>query len=210
MTDQTTVPDQAPMTDVDVQAITAGGAAIRAWLDSQDPDVSRLVFNSSCEEMAEVALRAGGEVYAAADQAASDRALADAGLISMEALPDQGVRVQLAIGVELAAKMAESFRALLDGAGSINYVEQRFVPRDGGEAYTVIVCRPDGKTPHQLRAEAEAQRDHLVGELDRIGLLARSVSKATNAVAGDREDTLETIGRLAARATAALGGHVEQ
>lgn len=201
MTDQTT------MTELDAKAIVAGGDAIETFLKRESPDVARLVFRTECEQLAELAIRAAGEVYDADQQAAGDRALAEAGIISMEALPEQGVRLKIALGMELAVKMGEAFRAVLDAnAGAVNYVEQVFVPRDGGEPVTVTVCRPSGKTPHHLRREAEAQRDALAEELARIAALAQSVATTTNASDQDRTDTLEQIQRLAAQAATTAGG----
>lgn len=106
------------------------------------------------------ALEAAGDVYDADNQADADRLVADAGLISMESLPDRGVRVRIALGLGLAARMLGAFREVLDASPkAINYVEQHFVDPATAESYVVIVCRPGGLTPHQLRLAAEQERD---------------------------------------------------
>lgn len=60
----------------------------------------------------------------------------------------------------LAAGFAEQFVE----AGGINYVEVSFThPKTG--PLVVTLQRTQGKTPHKLRAEAEAERDQLRAEL---------------------------------------------
>jgi len=61
------------------------------------------------------------------------------------------------------AWMAEWFRE----QGGINYVEvEAFHPETGPLVFTMQ--RKDGKTPHELRCEAEAQIERLQDELDGI------------------------------------------
>lgn len=63
--------DQTVPTDIDVQAITAGGAAIRAMLDTEMPEVAPMVFNTECDQLAEVAINAAGKVYQARNRVMS-------------------------------------------------------------------------------------------------------------------------------------------
>lgn len=54
-----------------------------------------------------------------------------------------------------ARMMFGAFREILDSHDAPNYVEQSLLDADTGETYTVLVGRPGGRTPHQLRADAE-------------------------------------------------------
>lgn len=54
----------SPYTNEQMHAINAASDAIRRFLDRSAPDVSRLVFNADCDEMAQVALAAAGLVPA--------------------------------------------------------------------------------------------------------------------------------------------------
>lgn len=55
---------------------------------------------------------------------------------------------------ELSAIMAYHFGKLIDETGAENYVEMSFFHTEKGNI-TVTVQKPRGKTPHQLRKEAE-------------------------------------------------------
>lgn len=59
----------------------------------------------------------------------------------------------------ISGMIAYHFQGLLDGHEAINYVEQRFTASNGGPDVIVTIQRPEGKTPHALRVEAEAARD---------------------------------------------------
>lgn len=78
-----------------------------------------------------------------------------------------GLRIGLEGGAAslLAEMLAQQFK---DGGG-VNYLELSFVSSTAapGEAFIVNVQRVQGKSPHALRAEAEAERDRLREELAR-------------------------------------------
>lgn len=115
------------------------------------------------------ALDAAAGVVDADQEAAAERMVAATGLVSMEALPDHGVRLRIALGLELTMTMLGSFKDLLDAnPAAINYIEQHFESRETGQQYVVIVVRPGGKTPHQLQQEAAQRADSLAAELGRI------------------------------------------
>lgn len=61
------------------------------------------------------------------------------------------------------------FEQLIDEHPSAeNYVElNAFEPGDTRK-WSVIVCRPEGRTPHQLRSDAEAQRDRYATVLAKV------------------------------------------
>jgi hypothetical protein len=54
---------------------------------------------------------------------------------------------------------AESFASEFQRGGGVNYLECRFTSQEvmPGEAFVVTVQRVNGKTPHQLRADAESE-----------------------------------------------------
>lgn len=160
--------EEKTLTPVDVQAIAAGGAAIRRWLMEESPDVGRLVFDTDCDQMAEAAMQASGKVYVAAEEAEAERLVAETGLAGME-IEDGAAALKLVLAHEFAVKMTMAFQTILDAnPGATNYVEQEFFPRGSRDPYVFVVCKPGGKTPHQLRREAEAQRDRLADDLDRV------------------------------------------
>lgn len=91
-----------------------------------------------------------------------------------------GFDIDLLVPHEISAVLVHSFRAVLDehGDAAPNYVEMAVDYE--GDRYAVIVLRPGRKTPHQLRAEAEAERDALreqVGALQAL-LYLRAPAKA--------------------------------
>lgn len=60
---------------------------------------------------------------------------------------------------------------LYQSVGGRNYVEMSIWTPECG-ALTLIIQRKEGKTPHQLRQEAEAERDVALAEVERLrGLL---------------------------------------
>jgi hypothetical protein len=61
--------------------------------------------------------------------------------------------------------LAESFKRTLGDA--TNYVQQTLEDCDGN-SYLVTVQRATGKSPHALRREAEAERDALRAEVERL------------------------------------------
>ena len=121
---------------------------------------------ATVEDTAE-ALRAASEVFSAADQAYADQLVAATSIAGFNLNGDG--RFDLVVAHELAARMTLSFKTILDAQpGAENYVEQEVIERNGGARYVFIVCRPGGKTPHQLRREAEEERDALAAEVERL------------------------------------------
>lgn len=87
-------------------------------------------------------------------EAATDRLLAETGFEGME-VNDRGVRVMLRQAFDISVGMCDAFKTWLDLAGAENYVEQSVTDQRTAEKYIVIICRPRGRTPHQLRRAAE-------------------------------------------------------
>lgn len=80
-----------------------------------------------------------------------------------------------------AAVLASAFAEQFTSSGGINYVEVSFThPKTG--PLIVTLQRTQGKTPHQLRDEAEAERDTLRAELEteRMRLVACGVVAMAN------------------------------
>ncbi len=76
----------------------------------------------------------------------------------------------LTIGLEggACALMAQAFGQQLYESDALNYIEASFDSPDYPDLgqITVTLKRETGKTPHQLRKEAEAERDALIAERD--------------------------------------------
>jgi hypothetical protein len=82
-------------------------------------------------------------------------------LKELHATPD-GMEIHLKQRPEAAAWVAQCFAELV--AGSPNYTEMKFKtfnPRADYEWLTVTVQKGSGKTPHELRAEAEQELEEL-------------------------------------------------
>ncbi|MFI1194064.1 hypothetical protein ACH4T9_12515 [Micromonospora sp. NPDC020750] len=69
-----------------------------------------------------------------------------------------GFEFRLRPGIDLARNLTQAARAVLDGHGANNYVEMRFAD-DSGEEYIATFQRRDGRTPDELRRQAETDRD---------------------------------------------------
>ncbi len=111
------------------------------------------------------ALQAAADVFSDADQSYADSLVAATGIAGFN-LDGKG-SLDLVMAHELAATMTLAFKTILDAQpGAENYVEQEVIERNGGGRYVFIVCKPGGKTPHQLRRAAEAERDALRAELE--------------------------------------------
>lgn len=64
--------------------------------------------------------------------------------------------VNIAVAHELCGIMADSFLKMLDEGNAPNYIEMQFKKKgDWQPCIIVTVQRAQGKTPHQLRMEAE-------------------------------------------------------
>jgi len=149
------------------------------------------------------AIDAAGTVYAADQQADVDRMMRETGFISMETTQDGGVQLRLKMARDIAAAMCEAFDALIHAHGAENYVEWESTVTDPAleeairrgdpdplpphRKYSFIVVRPGGKTPHQLRQDADARAEQL--HVERDWLLAEADddirARYAAAVAGD-------------------------
>jgi hypothetical protein len=79
---------------------------------------------------------------------------------------EDGVSIGVGVDRELHEKasiaLIAAFKPALDNQEAPNYVEFGVIdPSSADEKYVVIVCRPGGKTPHELRREAEAELERL-------------------------------------------------
>lgn len=129
-----------------------------------------------------VALSVAGRVYERAEETRVDTIMEQTGFAGMD-VTDDGVRLRLVHAADLAASMVSAFDAMLQVAPADNYREWESTVTDPAtkaavdaglpsdqwpphRRYTFIVVKPGGKTPHQLRREAEADRDRLEGLLE--------------------------------------------
>lgn len=153
-------------------------------------DAALVVFDRALNLMAPPrhvvveALTAAGEVYDRAADAEVDRVMAETGFAGMN-IEDRGVEIRLKHAADIAAGMVDAFDALMETRGAENYVEWESTVTDpareqaieGGlppaewpplRKYRVIVVKPDGKTPHELRMEAESKVAKLTAEVERL------------------------------------------
>lgn len=119
----------------------------------------------------EQALAAAHQVYADAEQAEIDQMMGETMLAGMGP-SDRGWQIQYQHSRRIAASIVHAFDAFMLGQTCENYTEQEFTITDPAtqqaiddglrgddvpllRKYTFIVVKPGGKTPHQLRQEAE-------------------------------------------------------
>jgi hypothetical protein len=78
------------------------------------------------------------------------------GKVHLDALPAR----------EIVAQWIGAARTMIGDAE--NYIEMDVTLAGTGEGYTFHLSRRDGLTPHQARKRAEAERDELRAEVDRL------------------------------------------
>src|SRR5262249_17878550 len=69
---------------------------------------------------------------------------------------------------EFARLMPGSFRWYLDQHEAPNYVHMPMTDMGTGETYWVTIGRPGGRSPHEMRIHAEAERDAALDKLARL------------------------------------------
>lgn len=91
--------------------------------------------------------------------------------LKMKSLHIEGGQMEMTLEVAefIRNRMGVALIQTLDAVGAKNYTQTE-VTYEGRE-YLMTVCRRVGKTPHQLRVEAEAERDQLRARV--AGLEAR-------------------------------------
>lgn len=102
---------------------------------------------------------------------------------------------------QAAVNLIDAFRPALDRDDAPNYVQFEAEDprtRDGGlpttgERYALIVCRPGGKTPHQLRRDAEAEVERQRGAIERVRELCENPSAWGFTDGPSPEDVLEAL-----------------
>lgn len=96
-----------------------------------------------------------------------DRFISESGLTSLTALPNQGARLEVAAHIEVLAALAAAANHLFTETGAINYVDQAFLDKaTGAEVARIILVRPGQPSPHDLRLQAEQERDAAYAERD--------------------------------------------
>jgi hypothetical protein len=79
------------------------------------------------------------------------------GQITIEEIIIENGGFTAALGTEMAHCMAEAFYTLLKEREAVNYVECQFTRRDCADRISVTVAYAHGKTPHELRVDAETR-----------------------------------------------------
>ena len=83
------------------------------------------------------------------------------GVPTIEGLDIEGNKINVSMGAGISAHMAQALKGLLDEKEAVNYVEMVFLTPPDDAEIVVIVQRKEGKSPHQLREEAEAEIQRL-------------------------------------------------
>ncbi len=87
------------------------------------------------------------------DKAIQDHVDYVTGKITLEDIAVSNGCLELTLSTEFVNLIGAHFVKVLDGCGAINYVEMTVEYK--GKYYTNTIQRCEGKTPHQLRGEAE-------------------------------------------------------
>lgn len=101
----------------------------------------------------------------------------------------------LSAGLEggAARLMAEMLAEQIEESGAVNYIEASFTSKHikPGEQYVVTVQKCSGKTPHELRLAAEADRDAILRQAADILLSVRqTLTDANEQPGGPINDTI--------------------
>lgn len=104
----------------------------------------------STATLVEVALRVAHELERRRDETPHLVWMGDAG---------GGFRVDVKPGRELMKAIAVEMMNVLDADAGPNYVQWDVKPAGQVHPYRLILVRPGGKSPHELRRDAEAERD---------------------------------------------------
>lgn len=156
-TPQPATPDQ-PDGDVQQRALAAAYAVFDKALKLASPH--RFVVDE--------AIAAYDQVHAEHADAETDRIIAQTGFAGMD-LTDDGVRFRLKHAHDYAATVVKQFDEWTRQAGCENYTETDFTVTDPDHdhlrKYQFIVVKPGGKSPHELRQQADAERDQAVARL---------------------------------------------
>jgi hypothetical protein len=113
------------------------------------------------------AMRAAEAVYEADREQYVQDQLDQARLAGMNPT-GKGMELNVVIARETAAHLVMAAKTYLDTTGAENYLEQTVYDRETGERYVIIFQRPGKKSPHELRQQAEAERDQARAQLDQI------------------------------------------
>ena len=81
--------------------------------------------------------------------------LALSGDITLETMRVDSKGMSASISTKMAGYMAGIFKDTLNEMDAENYIEMQFMDPESQLPITVTIKRHDGKTPHQLRIEAE-------------------------------------------------------
>ncbi len=121
----------------------------------------------------QAALDAAAAVYDA-DQDAAVQAMMDESLLLGMHVGPEGLTASATMARQIAASMVMAAKQFLDeNPGAGNYVQQQVIDRETGDRYEVIFVKPLGRSPHQLRLDAERGRDALRDHLEAIAEMAR-------------------------------------
>lgn len=86
-----------------------------------------------------------------------------AGELTIESIYFKNGRLSLSYKTKIAALIAQHFFELTETAA--NYVECSFYHEPSDQVFLITAQKSTGKSPHQLRLEAESQRDEAIAKV---------------------------------------------
>lgn len=99
--------------------------------------------------------------------------------------------VKLSPSQRVLSGIAEAFRDQLKDAK--NYVEMQMQDQETGEVFLLTIQRKNGKTPHQLRTEAEASVANRDRQIDKLEDTYDELVRRNNIVCARNERYLEIL-----------------
>lgn len=97
----------------------------------------------------------------------NDLNLSIQGELSIESLTMKNGKLDISLRSRLVSILAQGFFDMLQEVDAENYVECSFWHEPSKQALAVTAKRYKGKSPHELRMIAEAERDKAIAERDK-------------------------------------------
>lgn len=170
------MPDTADATEA--AAITAAADALSDQLTMLGIDPQERPEHggeSTAECLARTAIEHASKVFADADDAAINEMVAGTEFLGMNPNSEGGIDLRVKMAAKLAAGLVQAAKGVLEAhPDARNYLEQSVIDRETGDRYVITFCRPGGRTPHQLREDAERQlataNNHIASLKNRLAI----------------------------------------
>lgn len=143
-------------TDLELRVLDAATRAVHQY--EREHRAAGTIPDAHHRGAAVAALAAATAVYDA-DQAAYIEQQVQQAAIAGWNMEGDGMHLRVVMARETAAGLVTAAKTFLDAnPAAKNYIEQSVLDRATGDRYVLTIQRPGGRTPHELRQEAEMGR----------------------------------------------------